>query len=128
MRSQRLWQYDLADQRSRTDRLLAALGRSPPDEALVDPTLDERLRRAQAALLVNALEAARRILLSASDADQHPDVRYHLALIDFRAGSLKDAGTACDAFINAPAAAIEPLLRNRVLRSRGTTKRCQRNR
>lgn len=103
-----------------TDRLLAALGRTPPDDALVDAALDERLRRAQAALLANELDAARRILMADPDARNHPEIRYRLALIDFRAGDLQAAGRAYDALIDGPDATDDPLLRSRVLRSRGT--------
>jgi len=76
------------------DLLLAALGHA---EAAADPAnendaLDERLQRAQAAILANEFDAAREILEQADPADRNePRLRYRLAQIDFHAGRLSEA-------------------------------------
>lgn len=104
-----------------TDRLLASLGYAPRTEALVDPALDERLRRAQAAMLANELDTARRILTEDGPIDlTHPEIRYRLAQIDFRAGRLDVASRELDALIEGAGRADDPLLLSRALRSRGS--------
>lgn len=103
------------------DRLLAALGRSPPRTEQIEPALEERLQRAQAALLANELDTARAILLAdGAQAAQDPEVRLRLAQIDYRAGHLDAARTALDALIDGADAAADQRVRSRALRSRGT--------
>ncbi|TDK31570.1 winged helix-turn-helix domain-containing protein [Luteimonas terrae] len=95
-------------------RLLAALGRSAsgPD---VDASLGERLQRAQAALLSNELEAARRILAEAPAAQRNdPLLRLRLAQVDFRAGLYPDVRDAAERLLHSDAAST-PLFRAQVL-------------
>jgi DNA-binding winged helix-turn-helix (wHTH) protein/Tfp pilus assembly protein PilF len=76
------------------DLLLAALGHADAaaDPANENDALDERLQRAQAAILANEFAAARAILEQADPADRNdPRLRYRLAQIDFHAGRLSEA-------------------------------------
>ncbi len=95
-------------------RLLAALGRDAagPD---VDAGLSERLQRAQAALLSNELDAARRILAEAPAAQRDdPDLRLRLAQVDFRAGLYPKVREEVERLLRLEAAEA-PLFRARVL-------------
>ncbi|HEY0229942.1 MAG TPA: winged helix-turn-helix domain-containing protein [Dokdonella sp.] len=79
------------------DLLLAALGHADAaaDAASENDVLDERLQRAQAAILANEFVAAREILEQADPADRNdPRLRYRLAQIDFHAGRLSEADAA----------------------------------
>ncbi|MEP7044333.1 MAG: winged helix-turn-helix domain-containing protein [Dokdonella sp.] len=76
------------------DLLLAALGHADAaaNQANENDALDERLQRAQAAILANQFAAAREILDQADPADQDdPRLRYRLAQIDFHSGRLSEA-------------------------------------
>lgn len=95
-------------------RLLAALGRDAagPD---VDAGLSERLQRAQAALLSNELDAARRILAEAPPAQRDdPDLRLRLAQVDFRAGLYPKVRDEVERLLRIEAAEA-PLFRAQVL-------------
>ncbi|MDR7193407.1 winged helix-turn-helix domain-containing protein [Luteimonas terrae] len=101
-----------ADQAS--GRLLAALGRNA-DGPHVDASLSERLQRAQAALLSNELEAARRILAEAPAAQRaDPRLRLRMAQIDFRAGLYGKVREDVERLL-ATEAAVDPLFRADVL-------------
>lgn len=108
--------------RRATDRLLAALGHLPAPAVASETALDERLQRAQAALLTNELDTAHQILLSAEEPDRlDPRVRLRLAQIDFRAGRIDSAKTALDTLIDEPSSpGLSARLRSQALRSRGS--------
>lgn len=73
--------------RQATDRLLAAIGGTSPAIAQDVPDLDERLQRAQSALLANDPETARSLLLDAPPAQRAtPQLQYRLAQVDFADG------------------------------------------
>jgi DNA-binding winged helix-turn-helix (wHTH) protein/tetratricopeptide (TPR) repeat protein len=69
------------------DRLLATIGSVRPAGNDDAPDLDERLQRAQSAILANDLDTARRILLEAPQPQRSAvQLEYRLAQIDFLAG------------------------------------------
>ncbi|MFC4819654.1 winged helix-turn-helix domain-containing protein [Dokdonella ginsengisoli] len=96
------------------DRLALALGLQP---AASDDTggAGRLLQQARAAILSEQLDAARKLLLEAgADARAQPEVRFHLAEIDFRAGRLDEAQRALTEQL-ADGSADEPLLHARIL-------------
>jgi len=104
----------IAAARSAADRLAQALGHAPAAAADADDLVG-LLQQARAAILSEQLDAARRLLLAAGDdARARPQVRYHLAEIDFRAGRLDEAEQAFAALL-AGNPADAPALRPRVL-------------
>lgn len=105
--------------RAASDRLLAALGRTPaPREQ--DPGLDEHLLRAQAAMLANELDVAREILVTAARLRRDdPRLRYQLVLVDYREGRYEQALAEIDALLALEADPPVPLLRARLLNTRG---------
>jgi len=101
------------------DRLIARLGRKPPPEPAGGTGLQQRLQRAQAALLANDLDNARAILISDPQlARTEPQLGYRLAQVDFRAGEYVRAEAALTALLTEPAAE-EPLFRARLLNALG---------
>jgi DNA-binding winged helix-turn-helix (wHTH) protein/tetratricopeptide (TPR) repeat protein len=107
--------------RQATDRLLAALGRTPHSDGRIDYDVQERLGQARSALLANQLVTAHAILAAApADQRQRPEVRFLEAQIDFRAGRLETAGTRYDQLIDSTLAADQPRLLSQILRARGT--------
>ncbi|MEZ0472593.1 winged helix-turn-helix domain-containing protein [Luteimonas salinilitoris] len=110
--------------RTACDRLLAALGRTPPDDGEEDPPpgLHERLLRAQAATLANELDAARAILRTAPELQrQAPQLRYRLAQVDFHAGLYERSLAELDALL-AQAGSDDPLFRGNLLNARGANR------
>src|SRR5690606_34767330 len=102
------------------DRLLAALGGQAIAGDAPDPGLDERLQRAQAAMLANELDTARRILGDAPELQRsRPQLRYRLAQVDFRAGEYLRGLAALDDLLAGDAARADPVFRARLLGSRG---------
>lgn len=102
-----------------SDRLLAALGHPPP-VGEDDPGLDEHLQRAQAAMLANQLEAAREILVTATQLRQgDPLLRYLLVQVDFREGRYAEGLAELDALLSDAEVARDGLLRARLLNTRG---------
>ena len=103
------------------DRLLAALG----GDAVVaagepEPGLDERLQRAQSAMLANELDTARRILNDAPELQRaRPQLRYRLAQVDFRAGEYQRGLATLDELLGSQAARADPMFRARLLSSHG---------
>ena len=96
------------------DRLALALGLQPVagDEA---GGVGRLLQQARAAILSEQLDAARKLLLEAgADARAQPQVRFHLAEIDFRAGRLDEAQRALTEQL-ADGSSDEPLLHARIL-------------
>ncbi|HUD41145.1 MAG TPA: winged helix-turn-helix domain-containing protein [Dokdonella sp.] len=102
--------------RQASDRLLAALGRTPPGELPGEDALRERLAQVQAAVLANALHTARAILqqLDPAAADR-PEVRQRLADVDYRAGRLDAADAALSDLLARPDVGADPLLQARAL-------------
>jgi DNA-binding winged helix-turn-helix (wHTH) protein/tetratricopeptide (TPR) repeat protein len=74
------------------DLLLAALGHAGPAAGSENDALDERLQRAQSAILANEFDTAR-TLLDQATLDERKDarLRYRLAQIDFHSGRLSEA-------------------------------------
>ncbi|MEZ0469193.1 winged helix-turn-helix domain-containing protein [Luteimonas salinilitoris] len=106
-----------ADQAS--GRLLAALGRNDSG-AGIDLSLAERLQRAQAAMLGNELDTARRILQDAPELQRNePQLRLRLAQVDFRAGKHDEALVEVDRLLRTAAASDDPMFRARALLVRG---------
>ncbi|WP_149196473.1 winged helix-turn-helix domain-containing protein [Luteimonas suaedae] len=106
-----------ADQAS--GRLLAALGRSDSG-AGIDLSLAERLQRAQAAMLGNELDTARRILQDAPELQRdEPQLRLRLAQVDFRAGKHAEALVEVDRLLTTATARDDPVFRARALLVRG---------
>jgi DNA-binding winged helix-turn-helix (wHTH) protein/tetratricopeptide (TPR) repeat protein len=103
------------------DRLLAALGGDATvAEGEPEPGLDERLQRAQSAMLANELDTARRILNEAPELQRaRPQLRYRLAQVDFRAGEYRRGLATLDELLADAAARDDPMFRARLLNSRG---------
>ena len=105
--------------RQSADLLLAALGRSRPDDNNGDEALSERLQRARAAMLSGEVAAARSILGAAPPALQdEPELRYELARLDFHSGRNDEAHAIIEKLLTDPALANVPGLRSRTLRTR----------
>ena len=105
-----------------TDRLLAALGHAAPTAGagVGELALEERLQRVRAAFLANELDTARRILEEAPPSQlSQPQLRFRLAQVDYRAGSLESAERAFDVLLSGPEAARDPMFRARLLAYRG---------
>jgi len=112
---------DLLDAtRIASDRLLAALGGDAIASDEPEPGLDERLQRAQSAMLANELDTARRILNEAPELQRsRPQLRYRLAQVDFRAGEYQRGLATLDELLAGEAAGADPMFRARLLTSRG---------
>lgn len=108
--------------REGADRLLQRLGRAHPPGRGLAGGLEERLQRAQAAMLANDLDTARAILVSDPElARSEPELVYRLAMIDFRAGEYKRADASLTSLLAEPAAR-DPMFRARVLDGRGAVR------
>jgi DNA-binding winged helix-turn-helix (wHTH) protein/tetratricopeptide (TPR) repeat protein len=109
--------------RDATDRLLGRLGRAHPPEPPRASGLQERLQRAQAAMLANDLDSARAILVGDPDlAHKESELGYRLSQVDFRAGEYARAETALTSLLAEPEAANDPMFRARVLDGRGAVR------
>ena len=109
----------LAATRDAADRLLGRLGRAQAPPAVLDGSVQERLQRAQAAMLANDLAAARAILVGDPQlARAEPQLGYRLAQVDFRAGEYRRAEASLDALL-AEAGERDPLFRAQLLNGRG---------
>lgn len=109
--------------RDATERLLAALGRPGPHGPELALALDERLQRAQAAILSNELEAARQILSAAPDSQRSdPEVRLKQAQLEYRAGDLEQAELALNKLLQSEQAKTDLLLQGRGLAWRAATR------
>ena len=107
--------------RRAADQLLMRMGKVVPDQGTTENGLDETLQRADAAMLANQLEVARTILMSAPALVRaEPQLRYRLAMVDFRAGRLRDVETALQGIVDDSAAGKDALLRARALTGLGT--------
>jgi len=96
------------------DRLLAALGRTPPGELPGDDALREQLAQVQAAVLANALDTARSIVQQLDPATaERPEVRQRLADVDYRAGRLDAAEAGLADLLALPEVRADPLLQAR---------------
>lgn len=104
--------------RAAADRLLARLGRARPP-APPPAAVQDRLQRAQAAMLANDLDDARAILIGDPQlAREEPQLGYRLAQVDFRSGDYARGEAALSALLAEPAA-NDPLFRARLLNARG---------
>jgi DNA-binding winged helix-turn-helix (wHTH) protein/tetratricopeptide (TPR) repeat protein len=109
----------LAAIRDSTDRLLGRLGRAQPPASPLATGTQERLQRAQAAMLANDLDGARAIIIDDPQlARDEPQLGYRLAQVDFRSGDYVRAETALTALLGETVAA-DPLFRARLLNARG---------
>lgn len=107
--------------RRAADQLLMRMGKVVPDQGTTENGLDETLQRADAAMLANQLEVARTILLSAPALVRtEPQLRYRLAMVDFRAGRLREVESALQGIVDDSAASKDALLRARALTGLGT--------
>lgn len=97
------------------DRLALALGLQPATAEDANGS-DRLLQQVRAAILSEQLDVARALLLEAgADARAQPEVRFHLAEIDFRSGRLDAAQQALTAQLAEGAAADAPSLHARIL-------------
>ena len=105
----------VAAARTATDRLARSVGLHPPDDTDVAPGLAGLLQPVRAAILSEQLDTARALLLGAQGEDRaQPEIRYHLAEIDFRSGRLDEAESAMKDLLDGSAADNQDL-RGRVL-------------
>jgi len=108
--------------REATDRLLVRLGKTPPADA-GDPgqwSDAQLLQRAEAALLTDDLDGARRLLQSAPESlKQSPEYALRLIKIDFRTGAFDAAEERLHALLTEVPAESDPVLRARVLNGMG---------
>ena len=106
----------IAAARSAADRLALALGLHPVNDDGAANSLDRLLQQVRAAILSEQLDAAHALLLEAGeDVRARPEVRFHLAEIDFRAGRLDEAERALVPLLAEDTAADVPALHARVL-------------
>jgi DNA-binding winged helix-turn-helix (wHTH) protein/tetratricopeptide (TPR) repeat protein len=105
--------------RTATDQLLLDLGHTPP-RVEGDYTHDERLQRAEAAMLANQLDDARSLLTAAGDAlHSTPMLRYQLLQIDLREGHHERVLADIETLLTSPGLAQNRLLHARLLNTRG---------
>ncbi len=110
----------VAATRIASDRLLATLGGAVPATSGELPGLDERLQRAQSAMLANELDTARRILVEAPELQRsQPQLRYRLAQLDFRAGRYQQGVASIDELLPGDAARRDPVFHARLFNLRG---------
>ena len=108
--------------RETSDRLLGRLGRAHAPNAPYTVGVQQRLQRAQAAMLANDLDTARAILVSDPElARSEPELGYRLATVDFRAGEYARAEASLTSLLSEPAAA-DPAFRARLLNGRGAVR------
>jgi len=108
----------IAAGRAASDRLLALLGRQVPDASSESLGLSSAqiLQRAEAALLTEDVDEARRLLETAPPAVRDsPEARIRLAHIDLRAGKFAAARDRLGAVLTDLPAETEPVLRARAL-------------
>jgi len=122
LKSQSARSQPLDAARDAADRLLGRLGRAHPPDPPYASGLEERLQRAQAAMLSNDLDAARAILVGDPElAHAEPELGYRLATVDFRSGDYARAEASLTSLLAEPAAA-DPDFRARVLNGRGAVR------
>jgi len=105
--------------REAADRLLGRLGRAAASGS-AELSASEILQRAEAALLTDDLDQARRLLESAPpELRDTPALRLRLAQIDFRAGRLVEATQRLLPLLAQTPAEVDPVLRARILNAIG---------
>ncbi|PZQ18666.1 MAG: hypothetical protein DI564_05080 [Rhodanobacter denitrificans] len=105
--------------REAADRLLGRLGRAAAGGS-AELSASEILQRAEAALLTDDLDQARRLLESAPpELRDAPALRLRLAQIDFRAGRLVEATQRLLPLLEQTPAEVDPVLRARILNAIG---------
>jgi|GEM_PF-91290 len=112
----------VAAARAASERVLDLLGRPAADDAAAAAKrpFDEWLSRVDAALLVDDLDAARRLLQSApAERRQAPDARLRQALVEFGAGRFDVARADLERLLADVPAETDPVLRARIMSSRG---------
>jgi DNA-binding winged helix-turn-helix (wHTH) protein/tetratricopeptide (TPR) repeat protein len=100
------------------DRLLALFGKQAPDDAepQAERPLVEISQRAEAALLGNDFDTARRLIAAAPPALQAtPELQLRLSSIDYRLGRSTEARSRLDKLLPTLSAETEPVLRARAL-------------
>ncbi|MBN8727426.1 MAG: winged helix-turn-helix domain-containing protein [Xanthomonadales bacterium] len=103
-----------------SERLLSLLGRAVPGRDLHSLTADEIFARAEAAMLTDDLDTARRLLDGApAEVRQMPELALRLGQIEYRAGQLAKARQRLEALLPELAAEARPVLRGRVLNGLG---------
>lgn len=104
------------------DLLLARIGKTaaPETGTFVSASATELLQRAEAAVLDNRFDDARRLLESApGDLRNNPDVQLRLAQIDFRTGRLETAQKGFEALLTTTSEEKDVLTRARALNGLG---------
>lgn len=102
------------------DFLLASLGHVPAPSGEKPAGLQELLQRAEAALLANQLDTARRILAEAPDALRgDAQIRIKLAQVEQRAGRQAEARDALETLLADRAVSLTPEVRARALTALG---------
>jgi DNA-binding winged helix-turn-helix (wHTH) protein/tetratricopeptide (TPR) repeat protein len=111
----------VAATRTATDRLLAAVGARSPTDAQSIPDLDERLQRAQSALLANDPETARRLLNGAPQAQRAiPEWQYRLAQVELAEGRQAEGLAITTRLLQSDATRRDPSLRAQTSALQGT--------
>jgi DNA-binding winged helix-turn-helix (wHTH) protein/tetratricopeptide (TPR) repeat protein len=110
----------VAATRQAADRLLAGIAPASPVAAQDAPGLDERLQRAQSALLANDPEAARRLLLQAPAAQRAtPQLQHRLAQIDLASGAYATGLATTERLLQSDAVRQDATLRSQLLTLQG---------
>lgn len=106
--------------RAAAKQLLARLGMPSADEGAEPPSLATILQHAEAALLTDDLDSARRIIENAPAAlRDSPELRLRLAQVDLRGGRIAAARQRLDALLAEVSAEADPVLRARALTASG---------
>lgn len=102
--------------RNAADALLRQLGKVPPQRGNGNAALDEVLHRAEAAMLANELDTARKILLDAPELVRNePQLRDRLAQIDFRAGRFAQIVANLNELLTSETATTDAFLHGHIL-------------
>ncbi|HVJ61294.1 MAG TPA: hypothetical protein VM555_01085, partial [Tahibacter sp.] len=101
--------------RASTDGLIKTLSLTLPAAKPRDRNVEEILQRAQAAMLENDFDAARRILMAApTTAVPQAELRFQLAALTFRAGRLQEAESQLRGLLDDESTAGDTALQGRV--------------
>lgn len=105
--------------REAADRLLVALGRSPPPRKGEPAPQSELLQRIDAAILADDPDTARGLIEQVSAGQRSPELQLRLAKIDFRAGHVEAAQARLEGLLADAPASTAPVLRASILNGLG---------
>jgi DNA-binding winged helix-turn-helix (wHTH) protein/tetratricopeptide (TPR) repeat protein len=107
----------IATTRLATDRLLAALGRRPIDDAhQPSPPVQVLLQQSGAAMLADQLDAARRLIADAPEpVRDNAQVQWRLAQVELRSGAYDAVERRAAVLLDRVGAGDDPALRARIL-------------